>query len=95
MDAHNTKQEEELVAKEAETLLRKGEAEAAAAGQGAYSEKPSDDLEKHEDSEKHRHGSRDRSPVVYDDPRITPLQKRESWNDNAKMSPEELQKENN
>ena len=88
LEAHTSKHEEELVAKEAESLLRKGEAEADAAGKGAYSEKPSNDPERHED----RH--RDRSPSVYDDPRITPLQKRQSWNAPANMSPEELRTAN-
>lgn len=84
MAAYNARDEEEIVAKEAETLLRKGEAEAAAAGKGAYSEKPSDDQVKSESV------SRERSPHVWDDSRIKPLQKRESWNAPANMSPEEL-----
>lgn len=84
MAAHNAKDEEEIVAKEAETLLRKGEAEAAAAGKGAYSEKPSDDQDKSEST------SRERSSRVWDDSRIVPLQRRESWNAPANMSPEEL-----
>lgn len=86
MEAHTTKAEEELVAKEAETIMRMGEAEAAAAGQGTYSERPSDDPEK----AYRNNSSRLRTPDAYDDPRITPVQKRESWNAPSNMTAEQL-----
>ena len=40
INAHNTKQQEELAAREAEAVQRRGEAEAAVASQGGYSEDP-------------------------------------------------------
>ncbi|KAJ9664928.1 hypothetical protein H2201_004980 [Coniosporium apollinis] len=98
VEARSAQREEEIVSKEAESILRRGEAEAAAAGRGKYSEAPGT-------------SSRDNSPLGLsrkvspaerrgdagsgnasdnDEPPITALQKRASWNQPSNMSPAEL-----
>jgi phosphatidate phosphatase APP1 len=107
-DGHRERQaqrDEQLAAKEAEQILRKGEKEAAVAAKGGYSEKPS--LGNDDDTELYRTLSRDSIRTLgsskaghlshatsrgslRDDDKITPLQKRASWNQPADMTASEL-----
>ena len=93
--------EDELVAREAEAIKERGEAEARAAGQGAYSELPSNDADRasiYSQAESlpdsTRRGRLGRTMTntssIYDDPSITPIKKRASWNVPAQMSQAEL-----
>lgn len=91
-------QDEQITAKEADEILRKGEQEAEAAAKGVYSEKPTDDTDStrefRTDSPAHprirdlSHSPSNSSLNGTDN--ITPLQKRASWNQPADMSPSEL-----
>jgi phosphatidate phosphatase APP1 len=97
MQMKQAQQDEQLAAKEAHELLRRGEQEAEAAAKGAYSEKPTDDTDSLRDFRTEspaRSGVRDLShstsssslkSVDY----IKPLQKRASWNHPDDMSPSE------
>ena len=98
-----TRQEEDLIAFEAETIVKRGEAEERAAQRGEYSEDPSkgadvDSLYATDSrSSSPERGSRlsrftTVSSVVEDqnDPMITPLQKRTSWAQPSKMTAAEL-----
>jgi len=93
--------EDELVAREAEAIRERGEAEARAAGQGAYSELPSNDTDRasiYSQAESlpdsTRRGRLGRTMTntssIYDDPSITPVKKRASWNVPGQMSQAEL-----
>lgn len=87
--------DDQVAAKEAEEILRKGEREAAAAAKGAYSEKPADDADSIREyrtqspelrSLSHSTSSSSLRGTDYH----TSLQKRASWNQPADMSPSEL-----
>lgn len=95
--------EDEIVAKEAETILKRGEAETEAAGQGMYSEGPTKRAsiysEREDSPSRGRQASQDSLSLKstpsylrdeYDDPRITPIQKRASWNPPGQMSAAQL-----
>lgn len=98
--ARLTRQEEDLINLEAETIVRRGQAEERNAERGAYSEAPS----KGADTDSiYGSDSREVSPErvsklsrvttissLDDGPSITPLQKRSSWAQPSKMSPAEL-----
>lgn len=103
----SARRDDEAVAQEAESILRKGEAEADAAARGAYSERPKDaDEESLSDARSRTNSPGPRKAVRGDlsplaqvtnadaaeriDPMIKPLQKPESWNQPADMSPAEL-----
>jgi phosphatidate phosphatase APP1 len=98
MEGHRERQaqrDEQLAAREAEQILRKGEKEAAVAAKGGYSEKPSrgDD----DDTQLFRTQSRESVRTLgsfKDDEKITPLQKRASWNQPADMNASELAEAN-
>ncbi|KAF2629667.1 actin patch protein 1 [Macroventuria anomochaeta] len=105
-----SQRDEDLAAKEAEAISKKGEQEAAAAAKGAYSEKPS--RKNQDDTQLYRTQSSDsvrtagstkthqlahsqsKDSLRTDDEYITPLQKRASWNQPADMSPAELAEAN-
>jgi phosphatidate phosphatase APP1 len=105
-----SQRDENMAAREAEEILRKGEREAAAAAKGAYSEKPS--RSNQDDTQLYRTQSGDsvrtagstrahqlahsqsKDSLRSDDEHITPLQKRASWNQPADMSPAELAEAN-
>ncbi|KAJ4297888.1 hypothetical protein N0V90_005787 [Kalmusia sp. IMI 367209] len=90
--------EDQVTAKEAEEILRKGEREAEMAAKGAYSEQPTDDADSireyrtqspgHPRVRDLSHSPSSSSLKSVDN--ITPLQKRQSWNQPADMSPSEL-----
>ncbi|GME41655.1 hypothetical protein GTA08_BOTSDO00520 [Neofusicoccum parvum] len=95
--------EEELVEKEALSIMRKGELEAAKAEKGGYSENPS----KGSDTDSlYAARSRDVSPargrservneltIENDEPPATGIQKRDSWTQPANMNASELEKAN-
>ena len=98
-----TRQEEEMVSKQAEEIVRKGEAEVDIAGQGGFSERPSKDAD---GDSIYGAQSRNSSPVRHDgdylapkrtntsasslDADISPFQKRNSWTQPGKMTPAEL-----
>lgn len=82
-------QDEQLAAKEAEELLRRGEQEAEAAAKGAYSEKPSDDTDSIRDFRTSNLSHRTSSSSLKSLDNIKPLQKRASWNQPSEMSPAE------
>ncbi|KAF1991328.1 hypothetical protein K402DRAFT_416646 [Aulographum hederae CBS 113979] len=86
VEERRKRRDEDLIEMEAESILRKGEAEADVAGRGAYSEAPgrSGSITKLQDSDSKHHAFKD------DGPPITPLQKRASWNQPADMTPAEL-----
>ncbi|KAH7090435.1 hypothetical protein FB567DRAFT_568068 [Paraphoma chrysanthemicola] len=111
-DAHRerqTQRDEQLAAREAEQILRKGEKEAAVAAKGGYSERPSRGDE--DDTQLYRTQSRDsvrtmgslkagqlshatsRSSLK-DHDHYTPLQKRASWNHPDDMNASELAEAN-
>jgi phosphatidate phosphatase APP1 len=101
LEGHRERQaqrDEQLAAKEAEHILRKGEREAAVAAKGGYSEKPARGGE--DDTQLYRTRSRestrtvDTSNSLVDDDRIAPLQKRASWNHPADMNATELAEAN-
>jgi phosphatidate phosphatase APP1 len=93
--------DEDLVAREAQMIRERGEAEARAARQGAYSEKPWGDPDKasiysgsESSIDEGRIGRLRRTATdassLYDDPTITPVKKRASWNAPGQMSQAEL-----
>jgi phosphatidate phosphatase APP1 len=98
LEGHRERQaqrDEQMAAKEAEQILRKGEKEAAIAAKGGYSEKPSRDGE--DDTKLYRTQSRESvrtTGSTFDDDRIAPLQKRASWNQPADMNAAELAEAN-
>lgn len=113
MEGHRERQaqrDEQLAAREAEQILRKGEKEAAVAAKGGYSEKPSrgdpDDISVYRTNSREsvqtlgslRSGqlshATSRGSLRDDDPKITPLQKRASWNHPADMNASELAEAN-
>ncbi|KAJ4381278.1 hypothetical protein N0V86_003627 [Didymella sp. IMI 355093] len=105
-----SQRDENMAAREADEILKKGEREAAAAAKGAYSEKPSRSYQ--DDTQLYRTQSGDsvrtagstrahqlahsqsKDSLRSDDEHITPLQKRASWNQPADMSPAELAEAN-
>lgn len=105
LEASASKYDEEAAAREAENIIRKGESEASIAQRGGYSEslseadaastnsnpsRPASPASRENDN-KLSGSSRGRSTYEpYDDPRITPVQKRASWNQPAQMSQAEL-----
>lgn len=106
----DARRDEDLAAREAEQILRKGQKEAEAAAKGAYSERPAKDLE--DDTQLYRAESRnsvrtlEKSPHVQKLSRrasnasfdstenIKPVQKRASWQQPSEMSPAELAEAN-
>jgi phosphatidate phosphatase APP1 len=98
MEGHRERQaqrDEQMAAREAEQILRKGEKEAAVAAKGGYSEQPS----RGEDDDTQLFRSRSRESVrtfgsFKDDEAITPLQKRASWNQPADMNASEIAEAN-
>lgn len=112
MEGHRERQaqrDEQMAAREAEQILRKGEKEAAVAAKGGYSEKPSRGND--DDTSLYRTNSRESVRTVEsfkagqlshaasrgslkDDEHITPLQKRASWNQPADMNASELAEAN-
>lgn len=105
----NAQHDEELAAREAEEIFRKGEKEAAAAAKGKYSERPArgndDDtqLYRTESVESvrtlgslpaHQLSHSTSKGSLYDDANIRPVQKRVSWQQPSDMSPAELAEAN-
>lgn len=95
----SSRREEEIVAQQAEEIVRKGEKEAAIAGQGGFSERPSRDTDGRSTySARSRNSSPNRSsadhldvlPTNCDSDSISPVQKRLSWTAPSKMSHGEL-----
>ncbi len=97
--------DEELAAKEAEQILRKGEEEAAAAAKGEFSERPSkggeDDMQTyHTETEsvksyrEHNLSHTTSRSSLRSEENIKPLQKRASWQQPADMSQAELAEAN-
>lgn len=99
VETRAVRREEELISKEAEFIVREGEAEAEAAGKGDYSENPARDT----DNDSLYAHSRESSPVgsvkgslartgtdQSDGSVLTSVQRRASWNLPANMSPAEL-----
>ena len=87
--------DDQLAAKEAEEILRRGEQEAATAAKGGYSEKPADDADSIREYRTQSPGLRSLSHSASNSSlkstdNITSLQKRASWNQPADMSPSEL-----
>lgn len=93
--AHTAKHEEEQAAREAELIVRRGEAAATVAGEGGYSENPADRRYDSSDSNTPNQ-SRDPSPrgrlrmhrsgIV----EIKPVYKQTSWNNPAQLTQAEL-----
>lgn len=85
-------QEEELVAKEAEHILRKGEAEADIAGRGGFSEKPGKRFTDTDSLYSNANNSNERLSHVRtnDSDSISISEKRSSWTQSGKMSSAEL-----
>ncbi|KAJ4368917.1 hypothetical protein N0V83_005999 [Neocucurbitaria cava] len=104
----NAQHDEELAAREAEQILRKGEKEAAAAAKGAYSERPApnnDDLQLYRTEtgnsvrasgqlQGHKLDHRASNSSMRSEEIIKPVQKRASWNQPSEMSPAELAEAN-
>ncbi|CAO2651087.1 Nn.00g093840.m01.CDS01 [Neocucurbitaria sp. VM-36] len=104
----NAQADEELAAREAEQILRKGEKEAAAAAKGAYSERPGrnqDDMQLYRtesgnsvrtSGQLHAHqlDHRASNSSMRGEETIKPVQKRASWNQPSEMSPAELAEAN-
>lgn len=103
LETKSAQHEADLVAQEADLLLEIGENEAAAAGEGRYSETPSTDRSRQNSRSDSPTKGDSRGPVkrfssparsrplsTYDGSSITPLQKRASWNNPAQMSAAEL-----
>lgn len=108
-DQRNAQKDEELAAREAEEILRRGEKEAIAAAKGVYSERPSrsnqDDtqLYRTESGNSVRSSAHLKTHQLSRNPSnnsmkseeiIKPLQKRSSWNQPSEMSPSELAEAN-
>jgi phosphatidate phosphatase APP1 len=111
MEGHMERQaqrDEQMAAREAEQILRKGEKEAAIAAKGGYSEKP---YRNDDDTSLYRTTSRESVRTLdsfkpgqlshatsrgslKDDEHITPLQKRASWNQPSDMNAAELAEAN-
>ncbi|KAF2808894.1 uncharacterized protein BDZ99DRAFT_571750 [Mytilinidion resinicola] len=99
------RRDEDMVAKEADAILMKGEKEGAIAAKGGYSEaardddsdSPYDSPAQHSRKGSHqlKHAASLKSLNSLKDDDITPLQKRQSWNQPANMSPTELTEANN
>jgi len=93
-------QEEELIALEAENIVRKGQQEQQYASRGAFSERPSgaNDTDsfnggalRMEPPERGRHASiASTASSAESDPGVNPVQKRTSWTTPAKMTSAEL-----
>jgi phosphatidate phosphatase APP1 len=103
VEERSQRREQELASKEAENIVQKGQADLDAAGRGEYSESPSKDSDNgslsggmpargREGSESHnlRKIAHSNAAAGDDDPKITPIQKRASWNQPADMSPAEV-----
>lgn len=94
VEGHAAKHDEELVEKQAESIIRKGEDEADLAGQGRYSEKPGPGSNGFRD---YTSCSQSKAPRLE---RLDPMsdgatnlglqEKRASWNQPSDMSPAEL-----
>jgi phosphatidate phosphatase APP1 len=97
-EARQAQRDEAAAAKEAEQILRHGEKAAAVAARGGYSERPSQGDD--EDARLHRTRSKDSVRTLgsikslRDDEKITPLQKRASWNHPDDMTASELAEAN-
>jgi len=87
-----SRREEDLVSREANQILRKGQAEANAAQTGRYSERPTrdTDVDSMDEFSGGEDGSTMRKQSLSGDPTITTLRKRPSWNHPAEMTPAEL-----
>ncbi|KAH0353289.1 actin patch protein 1, partial [Aureobasidium melanogenum] len=101
-----TKQEEEVIQKQADEILKKGEKEAEIAGRGGFSERPSQYAETTRSREPSPAPSAREGPTFDDflapsrtntsgSDYIDPVQKRSSWPNPAKMSSEQLVTANN
>ncbi|KAF1852116.1 uncharacterized protein K460DRAFT_373970 [Cucurbitaria berberidis CBS 394.84] len=105
----NAQYDEDLAAKEAEQILRKGEKEAAAAAKGVYSEKPARDNQDDMQLYRTESGNSVRNPgqlkahqlthsasnsSLRSEEIIKPVQKRASWNQPSDMGPAELAEAN-
>ncbi|KAF2424402.1 actin patch protein 1, partial [Tothia fuscella] len=106
LDNETQRHEQELAAKEANKIINQGQAKAEAAGRGEYSESTSKDsdragLGQRQGSQDTIHSKGSVSPDLRrvaannaaandDDPKITPLQKRQSWNHPSAMSAKEI-----
>lgn len=100
----SSRRDEEIVAQQADEIVRRGEKEAAIAGQGGFSERPSRDTDGRSTySARSRNSSPNPSsadhlevfPTNSDSDSISPVQKRLSWTAPSKMSAGELSVANN
>ncbi|KAF1977778.1 hypothetical protein BU23DRAFT_499678 [Bimuria novae-zelandiae CBS 107.79] len=90
-----SQRDDQLTAKEAEEILRRGEKEAETAAKGAYSEKPLDDVDSIREYRAQSPGLRGLShsqsnSSLRSTDTFAPPHKRASWNQPADMSPSEL-----
>ncbi|KAL1305284.1 hypothetical protein AAFC00_002191 [Neodothiora populina] len=96
-----SKREQEIVSQQADEIVRRGETEAAIAGQGGFSELPSRDSDgrsvygKQSASSSPSRSSADHLEVLGDTDSINPVRKRQSWTAPGKMSQAELSVANN
>ncbi|KAL2433301.1 Phosphatidate phosphatase APP1 [Exophiala dermatitidis] len=97
LDESPSRHEDEIAAREAENIARRGQLEAEAAGRGSYTQLPRSSFDNDSPA-----GSRSGSPAPSaalsrrateagdDDPVQQGIQKRQSWNESAKLSREEM-----
>jgi phosphatidate phosphatase APP1 len=103
VEERSQRREQELASKEAENIVQKGQADLDAAGRGEYSESPSKDPDsgsltgglpargrEGSESQSLRKIAHSNAAAGEDDPKITPIQKRASWNQPSDMSPAEV-----
>lgn len=105
VEARQQRSEDELVAQQAEEIVKKGETEAEIAGRGGFSERPgrgsdansifSTQSRSNSPAPSSRHGSMVESLQNENSDYISPIQKRSSWPAPSKMSPAELAVANN
>lgn len=93
--AHNAKHEDEQAAKEADSIIKRGEAEARVARQGGYSETPGDSRYDSSNSITPSHSpnssvSRSNPNRSTEEAAMKPPHKQPSWNNPAQMSQPEL-----
>lgn len=94
VEGHAARHDEELVEKQAESIIRKGEDEADLAGQGRYSENPGPGSNGFRDYTSYSQSKAPRSdrldPMSDGTTNLGLQQKRASWNQPSDMSPAEL-----
>lgn len=87
-------QDEDLIALEADNIIRKGQHEERYASRGAFSEQPSkandNDSLYGDVPDRGRQKSTYASSIASQDSDVTPVQKRQSWQQPAKMTPADL-----